>query len=272
MASRHSPSTSTFDFTKTRKRWPEILLTELSDVIVLLLSPRGKILYCGTGVEEILGWRDSEVVAMDITQLVADDFTTFLDAFRQAIQTNSEMLVYSRFISKPPSISQQLIQSAEQRSVLLEVKGYPCFTDAGPQAFFAVCAPYPSKGLEMLNTVLHLKLEHERLRDRAAFLRSCLPPEVLSQTQKAQSPIEVEPKSQLTFLMDSGEDKQDGPTISKKSRRYQKAGHADQHVCTTCGRTDSPEWRKGPMGPKSLCNACGLRWSKQAKKNTSDGC
>lgn len=26
------------------------------------------------------------------------------------------------------------------------------------------------------------------------------------------------------------------------------------HVCVTCGRTDSPEWRKGPMGPKTLCN------------------
>jgi hypothetical protein len=28
------------------------------------------------------------------------------------------------------------------------------------------------------------------------------------------------------------------------------------HVCVTCGRTDSPEWRKGPLGPKTLCNVC----------------
>ena len=51
------------------------------------------------------------------------------------------------------------------------------------------------------------------------------------------------------------------------------------HVCVTCGRTDSPEWRKGPLGPKTLCNvsirrkslrklsvrpqACGLRWAKR---------
>jgi hypothetical protein len=28
-------------------------------------------------------------------------------------------------------------------------------------------------------------------------------------------------------------------------------------VCRDCGRTDSPEWRKGPEGPKTLCNACG---------------
>lgn len=31
------------------------------------------------------------------------------------------------------------------------------------------------------------------------------------------------------------------------------------HVCVTCGRTDSPEWRKGPLGPKTLCNVSYLR-------------
>lgn len=30
-----------------------------------------------------------------------------------------------------------------------------------------------------------------------------------------------------------------------------------QHVCSDCGTADSPEWRKGPGGPKTLCNACG---------------
>lgn len=30
-----------------------------------------------------------------------------------------------------------------------------------------------------------------------------------------------------------------------------------QHVCGDCGTADSPEWRKGPGGPKTLCNACG---------------
>ncbi|BGP39900.1 hypothetical protein JCM10450v2_003874 [Rhodotorula kratochvilovae] len=41
----------------------------------------------------------------------------------------------------------------------------------------------------------------------------------------------------------------------------QKTGPA-QRACANCGRTQSAEWRSGPTGPKSLCNACGLRWSK----------
>ncbi|EKG16558.1 PAS domain-containing protein [Macrophomina phaseolina MS6] len=40
-----------------------------------------------------------------------------------------------------------------------------------------------------------------------------------------------------------------------------------QYRCSRCGRTDSPEWRRGPDGPKTLCNACGLMYSK-AKRRT----
>jgi PAS domain S-box-containing protein len=46
---------------------------------------------------------------------------------------------------------------------------------------------------------------------------------------------------------------------------------ADEYVCTDCGTLDSPEWRKGPSGPKTLCNACGLRWAKKEKKRSSVG-
>ncbi|GAA5919479.1 hypothetical protein JCM1841_002223 [Sporobolomyces salmonicolor] len=47
-----------------------------------------------------------------------------------------------------------------------------------------------------------------------------------------------------------------------KRRRKQNGLHDSDLVCRDCGRTDSPEWRKGPDGPKTLCNACGLRYAK----------
>ncbi|KAJ3401942.1 blue light receptor [Chytriomyces hyalinus] len=40
----------------------------------------------------------------------------------------------------------------------------------------------------------------------------------------------------------------------------------DELYCHQCGSTTSPEWRKGPLGPKTLCNACGLAYSKQVSK------
>lgn len=34
--------------------------------------------------------------------------------------------------------------------------------------------------------------------------------------------------------------------------------------CVNCETRSTPMWRAGPAGPKSLCNACGLRWKKGA--------
>ncbi|KAF2758593.1 hypothetical protein EJ05DRAFT_358495 [Pseudovirgaria hyperparasitica] len=53
------------------------------------------------------------------------------------------------------------------------------------------------------------------------------------------------------------------------SDKKKKLKVADEYVCTDCGTLDSPEWRKGPNGPKTLCNACGLRWAKKEKKRHS---
>ncbi|GAA5878067.1 hypothetical protein JCM1840_001732 [Sporobolomyces johnsonii] len=47
-----------------------------------------------------------------------------------------------------------------------------------------------------------------------------------------------------------------------KKRKKQNGVSDSDLVCRDCGRTDSPEWRKGPDGPKTLCNACGLRYAK----------
>ncbi|OCF30593.1 hypothetical protein I317_01258 [Kwoniella heveanensis CBS 569] len=36
--------------------------------------------------------------------------------------------------------------------------------------------------------------------------------------------------------------------------------------CLGCGATETPEWRRGPMGPRTLCNACGLVHMKLQRK------
>ncbi|CAL9231735.1 unnamed protein product [Arabidopsis halleri] len=35
--------------------------------------------------------------------------------------------------------------------------------------------------------------------------------------------------------------------------------------CSDCKTTKTPMWRGGPTGPKSLCNACGIRFRKQRR-------
>eukprot|EP00195_Chlamydomonas_chlamydogama_P000195 CAMPEP_0202920356 /NCGR_PEP_ID=MMETSP1392-20130828/76815_1 /ASSEMBLY_ACC=CAM_ASM_000868 /TAXON_ID=225041 /ORGANISM="Chlamydomonas chlamydogama, Strain SAG 11-48b" /LENGTH=494 /DNA_ID=CAMNT_0049613847 /DNA_START=1172 /DNA_END=2656 /DNA_ORIENTATION=- len=44
------------------------------------------------------------------------------------------------------------------------------------------------------------------------------------------------------------------------------APNPNGHACTQCGTQSTPVWRAGPYGPKTLCNACGVRYMKVAKK------
>ncbi|XP_078442870.1 uncharacterized protein LOC144712455 [Wolffia australiana] len=38
--------------------------------------------------------------------------------------------------------------------------------------------------------------------------------------------------------------------------------------CARCGARHSPMWRSGPAGPRTLCNACGIRYRKAKRKET----
>jgi len=38
--------------------------------------------------------------------------------------------------------------------------------------------------------------------------------------------------------------------------------------CHSCNRAETPEWRRGPDGARTLCNACGLReYIKSVRRN-----
>ncbi|CAD6500508.1 BgTH12-07684 [Blumeria graminis f. sp. triticale] len=71
----------------------------------------------------------------------------------------------------------------------------------------------------------------------------------------AQSPVLIKGDAGIVIPFDK-----ESKCEKKKSKL------PDEYVCTDCGTLDSPEWRKGPSGPKTLCNACGLRWAKKEKK------
>ncbi|KAL6005035.1 GATA-binding factor 2 [Asimina triloba] len=43
-------------------------------------------------------------------------------------------------------------------------------------------------------------------------------------------------------------------------RRESAAGDGGVRKCTHCATEKTPQWRTGPLGPKSLCNACGVRY------------
>ncbi|GAA5804225.1 hypothetical protein HPULCUR_009712 [Helicostylum pulchrum] len=52
-----------------------------------------------------------------------------------------------------------------------------------------------------------------------------------------------------------------------KYRRRSKRSMIGQR-CHSCNTTETPEWRRGPDGARTLCNACGLHYSKLLRKGS----
>ncbi|KAH9030619.1 hypothetical protein EDB85DRAFT_1866328 [Lactarius pseudohatsudake] len=279
--------TPPWEFTR-RKRWADLIVTELSEAIVLVLSPGRKVLYCNPSVREMLGWLDDDLVDMDFTELVnVNDRLSFCTAFTRSVESFNELHVYVRLRCNSDSSFAHLAMAPPPpaKEVLLEVMGYPYFTpgDNACQCIFAVAKSYPSRNSAMINALIELKVENERLQQHIRALRTqeavrdtvCATygtlaanlgfpprPTLGGDPYYASIPHGYEAGTfpPITVLED------DGDAEPRRKKLKKSFGGGDPYICNTCGRTDSPEWRKGPRGPKTLCNACGLRWAKKVRK------
>ncbi|KAF5938849.1 hypothetical protein HYC85_023108 [Camellia sinensis] len=81
---------------------------------------------------------------------------------------------------------------------------------------------------------------------------------VLSPTTTMASPASSEPDTETS----------DGKKTVKAAVKKQEGGDnpvpmangGDGRKCLHCATDKTPQWRTGPMGPKTLCNACGVRY------------
>ena len=63
-------------------------------------------------------------------------------------------------------------------------------------------------------------------------------------------------------------------TASEQGRpsKYRKRSRAPAPgSCLSCHAQDTPEWRRGPGGARTLCNACGLHYAKIVRRKKQDG-
>ncbi|KAM7480485.1 hypothetical protein LguiA_028698 [Lonicera macranthoides] len=62
--------------------------------------------------------------------------------------------------------------------------------------------------------------------------------------------------SRLLLLSPGTNDK----TLTTMPSRKREVNETSVRKCLHCGSDKTPQWRTGPMGPKTLCNACGVRY------------
>ncbi|KAG2207884.1 hypothetical protein INT47_010868 [Mucor saturninus] len=116
----------------------------------------------------------------------------------------------------------------------------------------SVMDPYPKPRLPPVNNTSHASSSFQKFR---------LQQEVELESQ----PSSVEKKRRVLFH------EQEKTSLTITTSLQQGNGGAVK-VCARCRTSHSPEWRRGPDGHKTLCNACGLRYSrfrtKQWRKTT----
>ncbi|KAF9544020.1 hypothetical protein EC957_000289 [Mortierella hygrophila] len=80
--------------------------------------------------------------------------------------------------------------------------------------------------------------------------------------------VEYSSKPEKTKQQKDQEDKGRGATTkgpggistAKKAAASGPASNSIQKRCGYCNCTTTPMWRRGPNGPSTLCNACGVKW------------
>lgn len=113
--------------------------------------------------------------------------------------------------------------------------------------------------IDMLTTVAIQRLAEERESSIAS-----------TATTTADELVDVEPSNTKwpTVVTKSKADTSEPctPLINHVSKPKASVTTTQQRKCQQCGKTSTPEWRRGPVGPRTLCNACGLFYCKLVKK------
>ncbi|KAL1922296.1 uncharacterized protein VTP21DRAFT_9835 [Calcarisporiella thermophila] len=257
-------------FSLTRKKLQAaggMVLNELWSKLTL----EGLWMFTSSSSSQLLGFTPSELIGMSLYQLVrADQATKLTRALNRA----------SKGITEP---IQHYIQTKKGQYIEVESVFYPGQVDAngnvlfllsqikevGSEAILSIHTPDFAEAMSVdssssLVTSSPIEVEHQtkdNIFDELELVRSTSWQYEIHQLQVANKKLREQIES---YSLTTGHNGKNGQRKRKKSQMQQQ-----NLICSQCHRTDSPEWRRGPLGPKTLCNACGLRYAKQVAEGKS---
>ncbi|KAI9257949.1 GATA zinc finger-domain-containing protein [Phascolomyces articulosus] len=89
-------------------------------------------------------------------------------------------------------------------------------------------------------------------------------PAIATSTTSQREPLSTSPEY---VMIRRARNLQDSIGIRQSYRRRAKKTTIGQR-CHSCHTTETPEWRRGPDGARTLCNACGLHYSKLIRRGS----
>lgn len=96
------------------------------------------------------------------------------------------------------------------------------------------------------------------------------PSPITSSDQPTPNTLSPNPTQNVSFssTSNSNNTSSTSPKNQATRRGKRRTGNInDKPYCHHCGANETPEWRRGPDGARTLCNACGLYHSKMKRKN-----
>ncbi|KAG6862050.1 hypothetical protein C0995_007180 [Termitomyces sp. Mi166 len=196
----------TFEFTK-RKRWADLLVTELADGTNLVLSKTRIILYCAPVITEMTGWKSADLLELSTYVDIKMDNDNLQRRHTELSKRLPQKAVTSPMTVAPIQVyATSPIQSTSNSTIQSGIDASSSY--------------HPPSGSDLTEIDALLGTSF----NNSLFTGASVPPVNLS-------------------LEDDNED----PARRKKLKKM------------TAGE------QYGPLGPKTLCNACGLRWAKQTR-------
>jgi hypothetical protein len=261
--SKHAPG-------NTQHKLPPYVLNGIPDFLHVF-DRDGLIRYASPICRHLTGFEPTDLLGRSILDLIhPDDSELFIKeiSYSQALHKSVRFIYRFRKTNNQWVIFDSQIQwhsgTRSAQHPFLENK-----IDA--PGYFVMARPYQTQSTTLLDSFLEHKIEHERLVRRVAELRREEEDELATEEEE----LRLSQENELAKENDGGHcdkkiklEQDDKATLpcrypepckSIKRRKKKMRALPRCHICIICGTTESPEWRKGPEGPKTLCNACGCK-------------
>ncbi|KXS18876.1 hypothetical protein M427DRAFT_53357 [Gonapodya prolifera JEL478] len=272
------------------------LLQELDDWL-FVISPQGQFLYASPSTKKHVGYSPEELVGKALRNILhVEDADFVFAALDSAVSEKKDYSLYCRFLRKSGEPILLEVKGKPYDSTYTQIAAGSSSTDASSDTKFVIntCREYRSKASLSVDSILDLSIENIKLRrqlEQTLIARGQDPStHLLLKELESEAPQNLHPTDlfdaqeakerglngmgNLAALGAFGDDDEDDepkpPSMgnaANAAKRKAKPGGGEEIFCHQCGTTSSPEWRRGPDGPKTLCNACGLAFAKKQKKS-----
>jgi PAS domain-containing protein len=238
--SRHSSSVISH-FTSSNEGYRR--LAQELEGFLFILSSQATILFASNSCQKYLGTSTVSMLGQSLGKYIHPDDEEFvMEKLRDAFASIKSLNVYCRFKREASDDSGSSI-GPDTENILMEMNGRPVIEEGESCPIFLVNVgrEYKSKNSADLDSILTLRMENIKLRlqlkaelDRRTF-----------QNSAADLTGVVEPELQVNPPLVSMKKEE-----TARRRKKAKISVADL-VCKECGTNSSPEWRRGPEGPKT---------------------